>query len=296
MTSRASASAAAAPPMSFFISTMPLDGLMSRPPLSKATPLPTSVTFGASSRPQRMSTRRGGFGRGFADGVDERQIAFEEIVAARRFERRAEFLGELSRLAFERRRAEIVGGRVDEVAAERDGAGDRLEPRRVDPVGRDQPRPLGRVGAVAVEAVEAEQERQRRQLRLVRRVGEAIGARRQSRGEAAGGERIAALGVLLGEAEQRAGEAAVGARQQLQPSRLRLEAAGGGVARRRRADRRLDRRPAFGGDEPDRNGVRIGRGEWKRQSERTLVARDGGDHSGGEARAPSPRLKSLTIR
>ena len=202
-------------------------------------------------------------GRGLADGVDERQIAFEEIVAARRFERRAEFLGELSRLAFERRRAEIVGGRVDEVAAERDGAGDRLEPRRVDSVGRDQPRPLGRVGAVAVEAVEAEQERQRRQLRLVRRVGEAIGAGRQRRGEAAGGERIATLGVLLGEAEQRAGEAAVGARQQLQPSRLRLEAAGGGVARRRRADRRLDRRPAFGGDEPDRNGVRIGRGELK---------------------------------
>ena len=186
------------------------------------------------------------------------------------------------RLAFERRRAEIVGGRVDEVAAERHGAGDRLEPRRVDSVGRDQPRALGGVGAVTVEAVEAEQERQRRQLRLVRRVGEAIGARRQCRGEAAGGERIAALGVLLGEAEQRAGEAAVGAGQQLQPPRLRLEAAGGGVARRRRADRRLDRRPTFGGDEPDRNGVRIGRGEGKRQSERTLVARDGGDHSGAK--------------
>jgi len=59
ITSRASASAAAAPPMSFFINPMPLDGLMSRPPLSKATPLPTRVTFGASSRPQRKSTRRG---------------------------------------------------------------------------------------------------------------------------------------------------------------------------------------------------------------------------------------------
>ena len=215
--------------------------------------------------------------------MDERQIAREQIVAARRLERRAEFLGELLRLAFERRRAEVVGGRVDEVAAERDGAGDRLEPRRVDPVGRDEPRPLGRIGAVALEAVEAEQERQRRQLGLVRRVGEAIGAGRQGRGEAAGGERIATPDVLLGQAEQRAGEAAVAPRQQLQPSRLRLEAAGGGVARRRRTDRRLDRRPVLGGDEPDRNGVRIGRGELQRHVERTLGQSGGGDHSGAGA-------------
>ena len=48
MTSRASVSAVAAPPMSFFISSMPDAGLMSRPPVSKVTPLPTSVTFGAS--------------------------------------------------------------------------------------------------------------------------------------------------------------------------------------------------------------------------------------------------------
>ena len=79
----------------------------------------------------------------------------------------------------------------------------------------------------------------------MRRVGEAIDAGRQSRGEAAGGERVAPLGVLLGEGEQRAGETAVDAGQQLQPARLRLEAAGGGVAGRRRADRRLNRRPAF---------------------------------------------------
>ena len=42
----ASASAVAAPPMSFFILSMPVSGLMSRPPVSKQTPLPTSVTRG----------------------------------------------------------------------------------------------------------------------------------------------------------------------------------------------------------------------------------------------------------
>src|SRR6185437_10670031 len=45
----------AAPPMSFFISFMPLDGFRSSPPVSKHTPLPTSVTFGALGSPQRMS-------------------------------------------------------------------------------------------------------------------------------------------------------------------------------------------------------------------------------------------------
>ena len=207
--------------------------------MSKQTPLPTSVTFGASARPQRKSTRRGGSAAARPTAWMSGRLRASRSSPRVASNAGAEFFGEPRGLALERRRAEVVGGRVDEVAAEGDGAGDRLEPRRVDPVGRDQPRPLGRVGVVALEAVEAEQERQRRQLRLVRRVGEAIGARRQSRGEAAGGERIATLGVLLGEAEQRAGEAAVGARQQLQPSRLRLEAAGGGVARRRRADRGL---------------------------------------------------------
>ena len=47
MISRASASAWAAPPMSFFISRMPLAGLMSSPPLSKQTPLPTIAMRGS---------------------------------------------------------------------------------------------------------------------------------------------------------------------------------------------------------------------------------------------------------
>ncbi len=59
MTSCASASVHAAPPMSFFISAIPADGLMSRPPVSKQTPLPISVTFGCVGSPQTKSTSRG---------------------------------------------------------------------------------------------------------------------------------------------------------------------------------------------------------------------------------------------
>ncbi len=55
----ASASTLAAPPMSFFMISMPLDGLRSRPPLSKQTPLPTRVTLGCAASPQISSIRRG---------------------------------------------------------------------------------------------------------------------------------------------------------------------------------------------------------------------------------------------
>ncbi|MCY1375282.1 hypothetical protein D9M69_626890 [compost metagenome] len=55
----ASPSTLAAPPISFFMSSMPLAGLMSRPPVSKHTPLPTSVIFGSLSLPHVRSIRRG---------------------------------------------------------------------------------------------------------------------------------------------------------------------------------------------------------------------------------------------
>ena len=45
--------------MSFFIISMPDAGLRSRPPVSKHTPLPTSVTLGSLSLPQVRSIRRG---------------------------------------------------------------------------------------------------------------------------------------------------------------------------------------------------------------------------------------------
>src|SRR5258706_246250 len=60
MTSRASASACAAPPMSFFMRRIPSAGLMSSPPESKHTPLPTIATRGWRGLPQLISSRRGG--------------------------------------------------------------------------------------------------------------------------------------------------------------------------------------------------------------------------------------------
>ncbi len=59
MTMCASAKAVAPPAMSFFMLSMPVSVLMSSPPVSKHTPLPTSVIFGSASLPQVMSISRG---------------------------------------------------------------------------------------------------------------------------------------------------------------------------------------------------------------------------------------------
>ena len=56
-------------------------GLMSSPPVSKQTPLPTSVTFGAPASPQRRSSRRGGRSRRRADRLDHREIRGAERLA-----------------------------------------------------------------------------------------------------------------------------------------------------------------------------------------------------------------------
>ena len=70
----AAPSTQAAPPMSFFMISMPLSGLMSSPPVSKHTPLPTSVIFGAAGSPQVRSIRRGARGDGAADRMDQRKV------------------------------------------------------------------------------------------------------------------------------------------------------------------------------------------------------------------------------
>ena len=59
MTICARPSTQAAPPMSFFIVSMPDEFFRSSPPVSKHTPLPTRVTFGWASLPQVKSIRRG---------------------------------------------------------------------------------------------------------------------------------------------------------------------------------------------------------------------------------------------
>ncbi len=76
----ASPSTVAAPPMSFFISSMPDDGLISSPPVSKQTPLPTSVSVGPAVAPAQVDQPRRA-GRGAPDRMDHRKVLLQQRVA-----------------------------------------------------------------------------------------------------------------------------------------------------------------------------------------------------------------------
>ena len=124
-----SASAVAAPPMSFFISSMPLDGLMSRPPVSKQMPLPTSVTAGAPvAAPGEVDQPRRARARA-ADGMDQREVLGEQIVALDHGDARAVARGKVARRRLELGGAQVGGRRVDEVAPQPDRL-DRAHQRR----------------------------------------------------------------------------------------------------------------------------------------------------------------------
>ena len=75
----ASASAVAAPPMSFFMLSMPVSGLMSSPPVSKQTPLPTSVIFGSLCVAPGQVDQPRRARRAHADRMDERKILAPEL-------------------------------------------------------------------------------------------------------------------------------------------------------------------------------------------------------------------------
>ena len=219
----ARARAVAAPPMSFFIRYMPLDGLMSRPPVSKQTPLPTSVTFGASSGPQRKIDEPWRLRRGTADRMDEREILLEQIVAERDRRFGAELRGERHGGRFERVGVHVIGRRVDEIAPERHGRGERLDPRQVDIAGRHELRLSVLFLLVAVEAISGERPAEQCERRVMRRVGEAVDARRQHARQLAWQKRVAKARRLAFEAEQNAGESALGIRQNQAAARRRLE-------------------------------------------------------------------------
>ena len=176
----ASASAAAAPPMSFFISSIAASGLMSRPPVSKETPLPTRVTRGAAASPQVRSIRRGARGRGAADGVDHREV-LRRAGRRRRSPSTAApcFCRERPRRVLDLLRAEVVRRRVDEVAAERRRRGDARRLLGIDAGRGHEPAGLCRPLPVAVEAVGAEEPGERRELGLGGRRREAIGPGRE---------------------------------------------------------------------------------------------------------------------
>ena len=118
-----SASALAAPPMSFFMISMPLAGLMSRPPVSKAMPLPTSVICRSPARPLATpgevdEARRARAGA--ADGMDQGEILRQQVVADDARHVGAVRPGELPGGILQLLRPHVARGRVDEVAAEPD--------------------------------------------------------------------------------------------------------------------------------------------------------------------------------
>ena len=100
---------------------------------------------------------------------------------------------------------------------------------------------------------EAEREGERGEPRVVRGVGEAIGARRQRRGERTRPKQILA-GVVLGlEREQHVGKRPVGPRQQQVAAGLGFEASGIGEGPRARIEPLAQGGPSGGVNEGYRN-------------------------------------------
>ncbi len=146
----ASASTDAAPPMSFFIRSIALDGLRSSPPVSKQTPLPTSVIFGWRGWPQVDvdQPRRAVGGTCRRRGSVENSSLRRSSPVVQR-ELRTECRGERLRgRVFELFRAHVVCRRVDEVARQHRGLRHaRLISAAVDVIGQHQ---LGRRGGSAL--------------------------------------------------------------------------------------------------------------------------------------------------
>jgi hypothetical protein len=257
----ASARAAAAPPMSLRMSSIEAGGLMSRPPVSKATPLPTIVTLGASAAPQAISTSRGGVAAARPTAMDHRDVLRQQVLAHDARERGAVPVGDAARRRLDPVGSEVVGRRVDEVAAEGDRVGDPRGLRGIDALRRHEADALLGLRAVAGEGVAAQEPGQRRERRVRRRVREAVVALGQEADELAGQERVGPLRGRPVEPEGRAEDAAVRIRQQADLPGLALEGLRGGKGPGLRRQVRGDAGPALLGDEPDGAGMVGVRGE-----------------------------------
>ena len=192
----ASASAWAAPPMSFFISRMPLAGLRSSPPLSKHTPLPTIATRGwlgiapfELDQPRR-ALARGAAGRPRRSADSPRSSASPDVTRTSAPSGSARSRTACSSSAGPRSPAGVLTrSRTRAVASARRTI--CVDPRRL--AGDEDPRAaLGvlRLGSIVVEAVLGEQPAERRLARARPRpaVG-AFGQRFGELGEAPGRQR-----------------------------------------------------------------------------------------------------------
>ena len=130
---------------------------MSRPPVSKVTPLPTSVILGVPRIAPGQIEQARRLGAGPADGVDQREVlrrAASSPTIAVSFMRWRVAKSRIS--ASKASGPEVVGRRVDEVAGEKGRIGEarRLRRHRRRLARRD--RGSARSLAVAIEAVGAE--------------------------------------------------------------------------------------------------------------------------------------------
>ena len=105
-----------------------------------------------------MSISRGSLGSGAADGVNERKILVQKLVADDRGDARIVPRRDLTRGLFELRRAHIVGRRIDEIARQGHGLDHMLQFLAIDALRQIE---LDRVRlglAVAGEAIGAERD------------------------------------------------------------------------------------------------------------------------------------------
>ena len=218
----ASASTVAAPPMSFFMISMALSGLRSSPPVSKHTPLPTSVTLGSPALPQRSSISRGARAGSAARPTAWMSGKFCFSRSSPTMERNFApcCLASARAAASSSAGPHVVGRRVDQIAGQRHALGDARQIVAIDAVGQHQPHRLVLGLAVAREAVGAEREGQRGEPRIVRRIGEAVGAGRQHAGQQARQEGVVVVLVAFQTEQHAAG------RQDQVPAGPGLEARG----------------------------------------------------------------------
>ncbi len=181
-----------------FIRSMPLAGLMSRPPVSKQTPLPTSVIFGSPTLPQPRSIRRGAmaparptawiigkfFSRSASPSVTAMSAVYFSPVHGRRFRGI---------------RPHVIGRRVDKVAHQRHRAGDAAEFGFVQAVRQGQPDRLANGLAITREIIAAHQEAQNRKRCIVHRAVDMPVAFREAARELSGQKlRLAGLFLVAG--------------------------------------------------------------------------------------------------
>ena len=186
-----------------------------------------------------------------ADGMNQRKVLGQEIVADDHLEIRPVARGQRARGCFQFRRPHVVGRRVDEIARQCDRLDDALEVFAVNALRRIELGPQRLGLAVAGEAIRPERKGKRGQPRVVRIIGKAVNAIGQLLGQPPGEKRIVRL-VRGFEPEQDAAEPVLAGQREIL-SGLRLETRRIGECARAGGEPLANLRIARRGDEPDRS-------------------------------------------